>query len=397
MEQHGNLQLSRPAKTQKGFSIAALILGILSILCFFTIIPPVILAILAIVFGVMGFKRNAKGLAVAGISTAVLGLICTMFFFNFISKPDTVELILQEMNNAKEASAIVTDTFISSDGAVSLTYDKRLWEFRDDLGGTIKELALRDLASGKFVAVIQCKEFSEKLTEDEYIKMLEDVYKEDCIAGSVSSSKLKTDTKEFSVVHAEQKNGDNVINIDTLVVYNGVKQYEFIFQVADKNYEKHKSSAYEVFKSVKILKEPEGVVINDPELAKGMKTLDKLAGIDRESVLENVGKDGKELVGSWGVKKENGFFDVKLVLNMDGTYKRYKEYPDETSVLTGTWSYNGNRLLKINTTKAIENGKDIMEIVKPDQDYEIYYFKDNTMRIRHYPSLNEYTYTRANQ
>ena len=397
MDNYNHNNLIQPTNTQIGFSIAALVLGILSVMLFFTIIPPIILAILAIIFGVLGMKKSGKGLAIGGISAAGAGLLLTIIFMIFVIYWAATKPPLHVKNDAKEVSAEVTNTYVASDGAVSITYDTSKWEFRDELGESkVKGLALKNSLTGDIIGVIQCKEFSEKVSEEKYIKLLQEAYEKDAVAGSTSVTKLETDTKEFAVLHAQKKNDKDIIHIDTLVVYNGINQYEFIFQAADKYYEECNDSAYAVFESVRVLKEPTATVNDDPELAKGMETLDKLAGIDKKSVLDNVGKDGKEIVGSWGYKKAGGSFDIRLVFNEDGTYKRYKQYPDESSVLTGTWSYDGNRLLKLNTTKAIEDGKDIMSTIKPDQEYEIYYFKDNTMKVRHYPSLNEYTYIRAN-
>lgn len=397
-------------EAQKGFSIASMILGILSTVLFFTIIPPIIFAVMAIVFGIIGLKKSGKGMAIAGICTAGVGLLLSVAFilifmvYNHEVKTDSE--YKNEAKNSYEESIDKTSestkaekkvrTFKSSDDAVSVTYDANLWQLEDNINSTpVNSIAYRDSETGDLICVIQLKEYSEKMTEENYIKSLEKVYKENEVDGSTSINNLKINNKEFSVLHSRQKQGKNDLDFDILIVYNGIKQYEFIFQVPHKNYEKFKDAAYDVFNSVLILKDSEGTVIEDPELAEAMEGMNKLAGIDKKSVLENVSKDGKELIGSWGVKKEDGTIDIRLVLNKDGTYKRYKNYPDESSVLTGTWSYNGNRLLKIHTTKAIENNKDIMSQIKPDQEYEIYFFKDNTMKLMHTISLNESIYIRA--
>lgn len=48
-------------------------------------------------------------------------------------------------------------------------------------------------------------------------------------------------------------------------------------------------------------------------------------------------------MGAWGYENAEGGVDIVLLLNPDGTYKRYYKYPDESSILSGTWSYDGNR------------------------------------------------------
>ena len=69
----------------KGFAIAALVLGICSIVfCFFGYMP-LIAGILAIVFAVMHYNRegNAKlnhGLATAGLVTGIIGTIFSVIY-----------------------------------------------------------------------------------------------------------------------------------------------------------------------------------------------------------------------------------------------------------------------------------------------------------------------------
>lgn len=64
-------------KESKGLSIAAMVLGIISIVlyCFVPISFPC--AILAIIFGIIGRKKDGRGMATAGL---VLGIIYISFF-----------------------------------------------------------------------------------------------------------------------------------------------------------------------------------------------------------------------------------------------------------------------------------------------------------------------------
>lgn len=69
---------TEPKSTQsKGFSITAMVLGILSVvlLCYWPL--ALICAILAIIFGVMGRKKEGKGMATAGF---VLGIVSICLF-----------------------------------------------------------------------------------------------------------------------------------------------------------------------------------------------------------------------------------------------------------------------------------------------------------------------------
>ncbi len=76
-----------PAKN--GIAVAALVCGILSIVLFFTVWLPIILGILAIVFGAVGIGRaNAgapsKGMAIAGLVCGVVGILFMVAFIVLI-------------------------------------------------------------------------------------------------------------------------------------------------------------------------------------------------------------------------------------------------------------------------------------------------------------------------
>lgn len=62
-------------KDRKGFSIAALVLGILAIILCCTCIVSIIFGIIAIIVGILGLKSSKRGMAIAGISTGAVGLI----------------------------------------------------------------------------------------------------------------------------------------------------------------------------------------------------------------------------------------------------------------------------------------------------------------------------------
>ena len=68
-------------KDKKGFSIAALVLGIISIVlcCVWYISIPC--GILAIIFGIVGIKSSKKGMSIAGLITGSIGLIISIIMF----------------------------------------------------------------------------------------------------------------------------------------------------------------------------------------------------------------------------------------------------------------------------------------------------------------------------
>ena len=74
-------------KKSNGFAIAALVLGILSILSSFTIMwvglgwIGLIIGIVGIVLGVMAKKKNPTGMATAGLVLSIIGtVLCALIF-----------------------------------------------------------------------------------------------------------------------------------------------------------------------------------------------------------------------------------------------------------------------------------------------------------------------------
>jgi hypothetical protein len=72
-----------------GMAVASLVLGILSLLLFFTVVPPFILGALAVIFGALGLskaKQGApnKGLAVAGLICGGVGILAAIAFIALV-------------------------------------------------------------------------------------------------------------------------------------------------------------------------------------------------------------------------------------------------------------------------------------------------------------------------
>lgn len=67
-----------------GLAIAALVVGILALLTFWTVLGGIVLGIAGIILGVMGMSKakqlngSGKGMAIGGLVTAALGLLLTV-------------------------------------------------------------------------------------------------------------------------------------------------------------------------------------------------------------------------------------------------------------------------------------------------------------------------------
>ncbi len=88
-----------------GFSITSLVCGILSIICCCVWYLSIILAVVAIVFGILSLKKNADGrtMAIAGLITGGLGLVLSI-----------IVLVLVLVGSAVGDSSIIYQDFIES-------------------------------------------------------------------------------------------------------------------------------------------------------------------------------------------------------------------------------------------------------------------------------------------
>lgn len=70
----------------KGMSVAALVLGIVSVVFCSVGLVNIACGVLAIIFGIKGKKRNGKGMAQAGFILGIIGLSlrAILFIFGFI-------------------------------------------------------------------------------------------------------------------------------------------------------------------------------------------------------------------------------------------------------------------------------------------------------------------------
>jgi hypothetical protein len=86
-----------------GFAVAALVLGIVSLVLFFTIWLPFLLGTLAIVFGALGIGKagklggRQKGLAIAGLVCGAVGIVAAILFIvlivNTVNDPSFQDVI----------------------------------------------------------------------------------------------------------------------------------------------------------------------------------------------------------------------------------------------------------------------------------------------------------------
>ena len=89
VQETGNSKIEEEKQTvsaksdRKGFGIAAMVLGIVSLVFFCLWYISISCAILAVIFGILGVKSTGKGMAITGIVTGSIGLVVTIIIVIF--------------------------------------------------------------------------------------------------------------------------------------------------------------------------------------------------------------------------------------------------------------------------------------------------------------------------
>lgn len=76
-----NVAKEETKKDRKGLAIAAMVLGIVSLVLFCIWYISLPCAILAIIFGIIAIKSSKRGMAIAGISTGAVGAILMILLY----------------------------------------------------------------------------------------------------------------------------------------------------------------------------------------------------------------------------------------------------------------------------------------------------------------------------
>ncbi|MCI8384665.1 MAG: DUF4190 domain-containing protein [Clostridia bacterium] len=76
--------IQEPKKDKKGFCIASMVLGIVSLVFFCAWYISIPCAILAIIFGILGIKTPTKGMAIAGLVTGSIGFVVSIAIIIFL-------------------------------------------------------------------------------------------------------------------------------------------------------------------------------------------------------------------------------------------------------------------------------------------------------------------------
>lgn len=73
-----------PEKDRKGFAIASMVLGLVSIVLFCVCFISIPCGILAIIFGILAFSSSKKAMAITGFITGGIGIFISFIIFVFL-------------------------------------------------------------------------------------------------------------------------------------------------------------------------------------------------------------------------------------------------------------------------------------------------------------------------
>lgn len=113
--------------SSQGMAIASLILGILAIVTSLIFLIPVVLGVLAIIFGIVARKSSGRGKAIAGIITGSAGIVFSIVFAAvvFTALP-ALQQAQRDSMRKNDVSAITTDVTtyqVSNRGALPSASD----------------------------------------------------------------------------------------------------------------------------------------------------------------------------------------------------------------------------------------------------------------------------------
>ncbi len=84
VEKTESAKTEEPKQDKKGFCIASLVLGIVTLIFFCIWYISIPCGILAIVFGILGLKSSGRGMAIAGLITSSIGLVISALIVIFL-------------------------------------------------------------------------------------------------------------------------------------------------------------------------------------------------------------------------------------------------------------------------------------------------------------------------
>ena len=115
-----NSNVDSNTNPKKGFGIAALVLGIISILTICVMPLSIICGILAVIFGIIALFKGGKGFGITGLITGFLGIILSIVVLVFFGVFSVGEAIFDEIKNEIDTNnSIVVDNTINKNSTTN--------------------------------------------------------------------------------------------------------------------------------------------------------------------------------------------------------------------------------------------------------------------------------------
>ncbi|MEG0912079.1 MAG: zinc-ribbon domain-containing protein [Oscillospiraceae bacterium] len=102
--------LQREGQNRDWAAIASLVCGILSLPCCITVYGGIILAICAIVFGILGLKSSKKSMSIVGLCFGVVGAVISIIMLisviSVMQDPEFMDSFMEEFNRVENSMTV---------------------------------------------------------------------------------------------------------------------------------------------------------------------------------------------------------------------------------------------------------------------------------------------------
>lgn len=265
----------------------------------------------------------------------------------------------------------VEKEFTFNEQSAGVTYYSDLWKEIEGTGGPMLHYKHVDK-----VLAITGRRVSSIDTEENYVGTVKSVMEQYSVDGTC----LEETFEGNPMLTFTKSEGDNDFVFSVIFVQDGAGFYEVTFMCFADYYEDYKEDAFDIMSTFKIIKPSDDVVVYDSELYEGIKELDKMAGHDKDAVIENLSSDGIELVGIWGTESDSNF---KFEYFEDGTFSEKLNEEEISIIIKGTWSYDSNtQIINHTPTSYVRNDEELInEESFKELNFEVMNFQEKEMQV----------------
>lgn len=316
----------------KGYSIIALIFGIISILLSFSVVISLISGIIAIIFGILGIKTTRKNMGIAGLLTGIFGIICTILFvclYLFVAHNDSILDDFLDDDYEYVTSNELSETISVQDLYLNYYSD---WS-KDNLNS---DENVKVLKKDNMVIKVACSTTDVYMTTEEFADTLIEDYKN--LYKIIDKSKVEINQNTWiNVEYMEESLGKKILS-SQLFLADDYNYYSFTFTAEEEDYYDEIFRVKKIYNTLKL-----------------DNTKDELSSKDAKSKLVgewDLGKKGYLVIED----KDNKFYLYKdSSKSMDNVY--FGTYNCDNKIKTYAAGYADGLYLELTIDEVYMDGK----------------------------------------